>query len=90
VKYENARTYIAGIAEVEVNRQTGAVRCTRFFVAQDCGQIINPDGARAQIEGNIIQTVSRTLKEELKWDRSRARCRSGGPDVGQSQTYWGA
>jgi CO/xanthine dehydrogenase Mo-binding subunit len=71
VKYENARTYVAGVAEVEVNRQTGAVRCTRFFVAHDCGQIINPDGVRAQIEGQIIQTVSRTLKEELKWDRSR-------------------
>ena len=71
VKYENARTYVAGVAEVEVHRQTGAVRCTRFFVAHDCGQIINPDGVRAQIEGNIIQTVSRTLKEELKWDRSR-------------------
>ena len=71
VKYENARTYVAGVAEVEVNRQTGAVRCTRFFVAHDCGQIINPDGVRAQIEGQIIQTTSRTLKEELKWDRSR-------------------
>jgi CO/xanthine dehydrogenase Mo-binding subunit len=71
VKYENARTYVAGVAEVEVNRQTGAIRCTRFFVAQDCGQIINPDGTRAQIEGNIIQTVSRTLKEELTWNRSR-------------------
>ena len=71
VKYENARTYCAGVAEVEVNRQTGAIRCTRFYVAHDCGQIINPDGVRAQIEGNIIQTVSRTLKEELKWNRSR-------------------
>ena len=71
VAYENARTYVAGVAEVEVNRQTGAVRCTRFYVAHDCGQIINPDGVRAQIEGQIIQTVSRTLKEELKWNRSR-------------------
>jgi len=71
VKYENARTYCAGVAEVEVNKQTGAIRCTRFYVAHDCGQIINPDGVRAQIEGNIIQTVSRTLKEELKWNRSR-------------------
>ena len=71
VKYENARTYCAGVAEVEVNKQTRAVRCTRFYVAHDCGQIINPDGVRAQIEGNIIQTVSRTLKEELKWNRSR-------------------
>ena len=71
VKYENVRTYCAGVAEVEVNKQTGAIRCTRFYVAHDCGQIINPDGVRAQIEGQIIQTVSRTLKEELKWNRSR-------------------
>jgi CO/xanthine dehydrogenase Mo-binding subunit len=71
VKYENVRTYCAGVAEVEVNRQTGAIRCTRFYVAHDCGQIINPDGVRAQIEGQIIQTTSRTLKEELKWSRSR-------------------
>jgi CO/xanthine dehydrogenase Mo-binding subunit len=70
-KYENARTYVAGVAEVEVDRRTGAIRCTRFHVAHDCGLIINPDGVRAQIEGNIIQTVSRTLKEELRWDRSR-------------------
>jgi CO/xanthine dehydrogenase Mo-binding subunit len=71
VKYENVRTYVAGVAEVEVDRQTGAIRCTRVYVAHDCGQIINPDGVRAQIEGQIIQTVSRTLKEELRWDRSR-------------------
>jgi nicotinate dehydrogenase subunit B len=71
VKYENVRTYCAGVAEVEVNRQTGTIRCTRFYVAHDCGQIINPDGVRAQIEGQVIQTVSRTLKEELKWNSSR-------------------
>ena len=44
--------------------------CTRFYIAHDCGQIINPDGLRNQLEGNVIQTVSRTLKEELKFDRS--------------------
>ena len=71
VKYENVRTYVAAVAEVEVEKATGAVRVTRVTVAQDCGQIINPDGVKAQLEGNVIQTVSRTLKEELKWDRSR-------------------
>lgn len=71
VKYENARTYVAAVAEVEANRQTGQIRVNRVVVAQDCGQIINPDGVRAQIEGCVIQTTSRTLKEELKWDRSR-------------------
>jgi CO/xanthine dehydrogenase Mo-binding subunit len=71
VKYENARTYVAAVAEIEVDRASGAIRVRRVVVAQDCGQIINPDGVRSQIEGNVIQTVSRTLKEELKWDRSR-------------------
>jgi len=39
-------------------------------VVHDCGQIINPDGVKNQIESNI-QTISRTLWEELKFDRSR-------------------
>jgi nicotinate dehydrogenase subunit B len=69
-KYELVRTYVAVVAEVEVKRSTGELRCTRFYISHDCGQIINPDGLRNQLEGNIIQTVSRTLKEELKFDRS--------------------
>jgi CO/xanthine dehydrogenase Mo-binding subunit len=71
VRYENVRTYVAAIAEVEANRRTGDVRVQRIVIAHDCGQIINPDGLKNQIEGNVIQTVSRTLKEELTWDRSR-------------------
>jgi nicotinate dehydrogenase subunit B len=69
-KYELVRTYIAAVAEVQVKRSTGEIRVMRFYVAHDCGQIINPDGIRSQIEGNVIQTVSRTLKEELKFNRS--------------------
>ena len=61
----------ARVADVEVNRKTGKVTVTKFHVAHDCGQIINPDGLRNQIEGNVVQTVSRTLIEELKFDRSR-------------------
>jgi nicotinate dehydrogenase subunit B len=71
VKYENARTYVAAVAEVEADRASGQIRVDRVVVAQDCGQIINPDGVRAQVEGCVIQTVSRTLKETLTWDRSR-------------------
>jgi len=70
VKYELVRTYVGVVADVEVNRRTGKVRVERFFVAHDCGQIINPDGLRNQIDGNIIQTVSRTLIEDLQWNRS--------------------
>jgi nicotinate dehydrogenase subunit B len=71
VRYELARTYVGAVADVEVDRNSGEIRVTRFFVVQDCGQIINPDGVRAQLEGNIIQTVSRTLKERVTFDRSR-------------------
>jgi CO/xanthine dehydrogenase Mo-binding subunit len=70
VKYELNRTYVGAVAEVEVNRKTGEIRVPRFFVAHDCGQVINPDGLRNQIEGNVMQTVSRTLKEEITFDRA--------------------
>jgi CO/xanthine dehydrogenase Mo-binding subunit len=70
VKYELNRTYVGAVAEVEVTRSTGDIRVARFYVAHDCGQIINPDGIKNQIDGNVIQTVSRTLKEELAFDRS--------------------
>jgi nicotinate dehydrogenase subunit B len=70
LKYELVRTYVGTVAEVEVNRATGEIRVTRVFVVHDCGQIINPSGVNAQIEGNVIQTVSRTLMEELTFDRS--------------------
>jgi nicotinate dehydrogenase subunit B len=55
---------------VEVNRKSGEIRVKHFAIVQDCGQIINPDGVRNQIEGNVVQTVSRTLKEEVIFDRS--------------------
>jgi nicotinate dehydrogenase subunit B len=70
VKYELVRTYVGAVADVQVNRKTGEIAVTRFHVVHDCGQIINPDGLRNQIEGNIVQTVSRTLKEEVTFDRS--------------------
>src|SRR5262245_50524272 len=70
VKYELVRTYVGIVADVEVDRASGAIRVTRVYMTHDCGQIINPDGLRNQVEGNIIQTLSRTLIEELKFDRS--------------------
>ncbi len=71
VKYELARTYVGAVADVEVNRKSGEIRVKHFAIVQDCGQIINPDGVKNQIEGNVTQTVSRVLKEEVTFDRSR-------------------
>jgi CO/xanthine dehydrogenase Mo-binding subunit len=60
-------TRIAVIAEVEVDRSSGKIRAPRFVVAHDCGQIVNPDGLAKCIEGNIVQGISRTLWEEVKF-----------------------
>jgi nicotinate dehydrogenase subunit B len=61
-------TIVAGILEVEVNRSTGVVRCTRAVIAQDCGLVVNPDGIRNQLEGGVIQNLSRGLMEEATFD----------------------
>src|SRR5216683_1350528 len=63
-------TFVGTVAEVEVNRRTGAVRVKRFVCAHDCGLIINPDALRTTIEANLIQSMSRSLKEEVMFDRS--------------------
>lgn len=63
-------TLLATVAEVEVNQATGDVHVTRLVIAHDCGLIINPDGLRGTIEANLIQSTSRALKEEVRFDRS--------------------
>jgi nicotinate dehydrogenase subunit B len=62
--------YVAAIADVEVNQSTGKVTVKRITCAHDCGLIVNPDGVKNQVEGNIIQGVSRALLEEVTFDSS--------------------
>ncbi len=71
VDYESGNGYAALIAEVAVDLETGLVRPSRFVVALDCGPISNPDGLRNQIEGGILQGMSRALVEEVTWDNRR-------------------
>jgi nicotinate dehydrogenase subunit B len=67
-RYETEYAYVAVVAEVAVDPRTGDVRVRRIVVAHDCGLVINPDGVRNQVEGNIIQGISRSLKEQVTWD----------------------
>ena len=69
-KYKNLACYVACVAEVEVDRASGVVRVPRTWAAVDSGLIINPDGLSSQIEGGIVQSVSWTLKEEVRFDKS--------------------
>jgi nicotinate dehydrogenase subunit B len=67
VRYENTGAYLATIAEVGVDRASGAVDVRHLWVAHDCGLVINPDGLTNQVVGNVVQSLSRTLLEEVHW-----------------------
>jgi CO/xanthine dehydrogenase Mo-binding subunit len=71
IHYKHNETYVAVAMEVEVERSSGEILVRRVCCAHDCGLMINPDAVRAQVEGNILQTLSRTLYEETTFDRSR-------------------
>jgi nicotinate dehydrogenase subunit B len=63
-------TYVGTVAEVAVNRQTGAVHVHRLVCSHDCGLIINPGTLRGIVEGNLIQSLGRSLKEEVTFNRT--------------------
>jgi nicotinate dehydrogenase subunit B len=69
----------AWIADVAVNKATGDVSVTRVIAGQDSGLMINPDGVRHQIQGNVIQSTSRALMEQVSFS---------GPAVASRE--WGA
>jgi CO/xanthine dehydrogenase Mo-binding subunit len=69
-KYKNLGCYVACIADVEIDRASGAVRVPRVWAAVDSGLVINPDGLSAQIEGGVVQSVSWTLMEEVRFDKT--------------------
>ena len=71
VQYEGTEALVAAVVDVDVDTAQHTARVRRVFVAHDCGLIVNPDGLRNQIEGNVIQSISRTLKEAVAFDRSR-------------------
>ena len=57
--------WAAWVADVAVDETTGEVTLSRVSVAQDSGLMINPEGVKHQIHGNVIQSTSRVLKEEV-------------------------
>ena len=59
-------------------KATGDVSVTRVVAGQDSGLMINPDGVRHQIHGNVIQSTSRALMEEVSFDRNSVTSREWG------------
>jgi nicotinate dehydrogenase subunit B len=70
IHYKHNETFVAMGMQVEVDRRSGAIQVLRVACVHDCGLMINPDAVRAQVEGNILQTLSRTLHEETTFDRN--------------------
>ena len=66
-----ASTFVGIVAEIEVDTATGKIRAKHIYAAQDCGLIINPNTVEQQIEGCVVQGVSRALIEEVKFSKSR-------------------
>jgi len=70
VLYEGNDGYCASVAEVFVDQETGIIKVTKVTAGIDTGPVINPNGLRNQMEGQVIQGISRTLYEEVKFDRA--------------------
>jgi len=71
IHYKHAENYVAMGIDVTVDRASGVVRVERVVCAHDCGLVVNPDAVKNQVEGGILQTLSRALYEEAVFDSNR-------------------
>ena len=60
--------WAAWVADVQVHKRTGEVHVSRVVVGHDAGLMVNPRGVEQQVHGNVLQTTSRALKEQLRID----------------------
>jgi CO/xanthine dehydrogenase Mo-binding subunit len=74
-RYKTIGLYAAVVVDVNIDRNSGIVRVPRVVIAADIGSVVNPDGARNQLEGGIVQAVSVTLKEQVTFDRHQITSR---------------
>ena len=70
-RYKNGKAYAAVGMEVEVNTETGAIRVIRAAVAGDAGQVVSRDGLSCQLEGGVLQAISWTLRERVRFGPQR-------------------
>jgi CO/xanthine dehydrogenase Mo-binding subunit len=78
VLYSGFDGYCALVAEVSVNQDTGVITVTKVTAGIDTGPVINPDGLRNQMEGQVLQGMSRALLEEVKFSNLGAGGVGGG------------
>lgn len=68
-RYKGDKSLVAVGVDLTVDRVTGAIALDEAHIVADTGQVINPDGLSAQLEGAFVQAASQTLLEEVKFTR---------------------
>ena len=68
-RYKNIMGYCAIAMELHIDEETREIRFPYIVAAADCGQVVNPDGLRNQLEGGIVQSISWTLHEQVLFDK---------------------
>jgi 4-hydroxybenzoyl-CoA reductase subunit alpha len=66
-----AYSFTSQISEVDVDLETGFVKCTNMIIAHDCGKPLNPINVEAQNQGAAVQGLGQTLYEEFKMDKGK-------------------
>jgi nicotinate dehydrogenase subunit B len=66
-RYKNSKAYLAVVVSAAVDAASGAVTVRKVTAACDAGVVVNPDGLANQIEGGILQGLSRALHEEVRY-----------------------
>jgi len=72
----DAGTYVAHIAEIAVDKETGRLKVKRVVCAQDMGLCVNPEGAKLQMEGAITMGLGYALTEEIQFQGGEIRNRN--------------
>ncbi|HEX4328544.1 MAG TPA: molybdopterin cofactor-binding domain-containing protein [Burkholderiales bacterium] len=70
-RYKNLGAYLALAMEVEVDHESGRIRVLRVNAAVDSGEAVNPDGIRNQVEGGVVQSLSWTMFEAVRFAGTR-------------------
>lgn len=74
-RYKNTKAYVANVIDAAMDPERGTIQVHRVVLACDAGVIVNPDGLRNQLEGGIVQGLSRALIEEVRFDRTGVHAR---------------
>lgn len=61
--------FMAGAAEVEIDTETGDIKLVDYVAVVDCGTVINPNLARVQVEGGLVQGIGMALHEDIVYNQ---------------------